>query len=423
MNSEEKKKLTLNSLLKTIGPGILYAGAAIGASHLVLSTRAGADYNFRLIWIILLINFFKYPFFEFSYRYTSATGKSMLDGYRKLGRWAIFTFLILSFCTAIVNYAAVIKITSDLAAYLFHIKLNSFITSTGLLLIILFMLLIGRYALLDKIMKGMIVILALFTIIAFIFALNLGHQTEPGFVPPVLWNTAGLTFLIVLMGWMPTPIDASIWPSLWALERQKQTNYKPSSREYSFDFHLGYVGSAVLAIFFLGLGALVMYGTGKQFSANGLIFSQQLVSLYSESIGNWSTTIIATVVLITMFSTALTVIDGYPRSLEGSLVQIFPSFNKFGRKIYILWAIFLSFTAVIIIGFFTKNMRSLLEIATVLSFLTAPVFAFINYRVVTSSFIPQKNHPKIWLKILSWAGISFLIGFSLIYLYILKSLV
>lgn len=419
MNSTEKKTPTINNLFKAIGPGILYAGAAIGASHLILSTRAGADYSFKLIWVILLINFFKYPFFEFSYRYTSATGKSMLDGYKKLGKWAIITFLILSFCTAIVNFAAVIKITSDLAAYLFHIKLNTFITSTGLLLIILLVLFIGRYALLDKLMKGMIVILAIFTIVAFIFALNRGSQIEPGFVPPILWDTAGLTFLIVLMGWMPTPIDASIWPSLWALERQKQTNYKPTPKEYSFDFHLGYVGSAVLAIFFLGLGAMVMYGTGKHFSASGLIFSQQLVSLYSESIGNWSTTIIATVVLITMFSTALTVIDGYPRSLEGSLVQIFPSFEKFGKKLYFFWAIFLSITAVIIIGFFTKNMRSLLEIATILSFLTAPVFAFINYKVVTSNFIPKESHPKSWLKILSWAGIIFLISFSLIYLYML----
>ena len=88
---------------------------------------------------------------------------------------------------------------------------------------------------------------------------------------------------------------------------------------------MGYIGSAVLALFFLGLGALVMYGTGETFSANGVVFSQQLVSLYSKSIGSWSTMFIAVIVLITMFSTALTVIDGYPRSLEGSMLELFPS--------------------------------------------------------------------------------------------------
>ncbi len=163
-----------------------------------------------------------------------------------------------------------------------------------------------------------------------------------------------------------------------------------------------------------------MYGTGKSFSNNGIVFSEQLVALYSGSIGSWSTTIIAIVVLITMFSTALTVIDGYPRSLEGSLVQLFPSLEKMSRKLYIFWTIFLSIAAVIIIGLFTKNMVALLKFATILSFLTAPVFAIINYKIVTSKFFPEELKPKKWLKLLSWAGIIFLIGFCIIYLiYIL----
>lgn len=394
MINNSEKALNIKGILKTIGPGILYAGAAIGASHLVLSTRAGANYSFTLIWVIILINLFKYPFFEFSYRYTAATGNSVLEGYRKLGKWAIITFLVLSFCTAIVNFAAVIKVTSDLAAFIFHINLDSFVTSTILLIIILAMLFIGKYALLDKVMKIMIVVLAILTVTAFFFALNRGSQVEPGFIPPYLWDTAGLTFMIMLMGWMPTPIDASVWPSVWAMARKKQTGYSPSFKEYQIDFHIGYIGSAVLAIFFLGLGALVMYGTGKHFSDNGVAFSEQLVALYSGSIGSWSTSIIAIVVLITMFSTALTVIDGYPRSLEGSIIQLFPSLEKMSRKLYIFWAIFLSIAAVIIIGIFTKDMVALLKFATVLSFLTAPVFAIINYKIVTSSSFPEELKPK-----------------------------
>ena len=186
MMNDAKRVLTLKGILKTIGPGILYAGAAIGASHLVLSTRAGANYSFTLIWVVILINLFKYPFFEFSYRYTAATGNSVLEGYRKLGKWAIITFLVLSFCTAIVNFAAVIKVTSDLAAFLFHINLSSFYTSTGLLIIILLMLFIGRYALLDKVMKVMIMVLAIVTVTAFFFALNQGPQIEPGFAQAYL---------------------------------------------------------------------------------------------------------------------------------------------------------------------------------------------------------------------------------------------
>ena len=37
------------NLWKAIGPGLIWAGAAIGVSHLVQSTRAGADYGFQFI--------------------------------------------------------------------------------------------------------------------------------------------------------------------------------------------------------------------------------------------------------------------------------------------------------------------------------------------------------------------------------------
>lgn len=70
------------SLLKKLGPGLLFAGAAIGVSHLVLSTRAGANFGFGLIWALLLVNLFKYPFFQYGPRYAMATGESLLEGYK-----------------------------------------------------------------------------------------------------------------------------------------------------------------------------------------------------------------------------------------------------------------------------------------------------------------------------------------------------
>ena len=67
-----------SSLKKTLGPGILFASTAIGVSHLVQSTQAGALFGFGLIWAIILANILKYPFFEFGSRYASATGKVLL---------------------------------------------------------------------------------------------------------------------------------------------------------------------------------------------------------------------------------------------------------------------------------------------------------------------------------------------------------
>jgi Mn2+/Fe2+ NRAMP family transporter len=223
--------LKIKNLLKTIGPGILFAGAAIGGSHLIQSTRAGANYGLDLLGLVLLINILKYPFFEFGHRYTAATGESIINGYLKLGKFSVIIFFILNVVTAVVNAAALTLITAGLSANLFG--LNYSMTSLGIVILIitLLILFLGRYALLDKIVKSLIVILAITTIITVLVAF--GIDVNPNFDNQLnqaeLWDAAGIAFLLALMGWMPAPIEASVWPSLWALEREKQTKHKPSN--------------------------------------------------------------------------------------------------------------------------------------------------------------------------------------------------
>ena len=56
---------TWKSRLGALGPGILMATAAIGGSHLVASTQAGALFGWQLFWLIVVVNVLKYPFFRF----------------------------------------------------------------------------------------------------------------------------------------------------------------------------------------------------------------------------------------------------------------------------------------------------------------------------------------------------------------------
>ena len=72
----------MKQVIQKLGPGLLFAGAAIGVSHLVQSTRSGADFGFGLLWALLLIHLVKYPFFQYGPRYASATGESLLEGWR-----------------------------------------------------------------------------------------------------------------------------------------------------------------------------------------------------------------------------------------------------------------------------------------------------------------------------------------------------
>jgi Mn2+/Fe2+ NRAMP family transporter len=107
--------------LQSFGPGLLFAGAAVGVSHLVQSTRAGADFGFGLIWALFLVHLFKYPFFQFGPRYAAATGETLLDGYRKLGKPVLAIYYLLNFATMFTIQAAVTIVTAGLASQLFGI--------------------------------------------------------------------------------------------------------------------------------------------------------------------------------------------------------------------------------------------------------------------------------------------------------------
>ncbi|MDL5055532.1 hypothetical protein QQ056_18545 [Oscillatoria laete-virens NRMC-F 0139] len=109
--------MTAKKFLSILGPGLLMAGAAIGVSHLVQSTRAGADYGLQLIIVVLLSNALKYPFFEIGHRF-AVTGSNLLEGYHRMGRGWLYLFLFLNVFTAVISLAGVTFVTGGLAANL-----------------------------------------------------------------------------------------------------------------------------------------------------------------------------------------------------------------------------------------------------------------------------------------------------------------
>ena len=114
------KTIELKWLKKTLGPGILFASTAIGVSHLVQSTRAGANYGFGLLFFIIIANLFKYPFFEFASRYANSTETSIIDGYKKLGSWVLWSYLIITLISMFFITSAVGAVTSGFLQNLFQ---------------------------------------------------------------------------------------------------------------------------------------------------------------------------------------------------------------------------------------------------------------------------------------------------------------
>ncbi len=403
-------------LFNAVGPGVMYAGAAIGVSHLVQSTRAGAGYGFTLIWAVVAVHLLKYPFFEYSHRYAAATGESLLSGYARVGRWALICFMLIAFGLSIPTAAVLTIVTAGMASQLFATNLPPVIWAVILLGLCVGVLISGGYRLLDNLMKVLMVFLACCTVVALVASISHGRMGAPDVVAPGIWNAAGISFLVALMGWMPTPVDVSVWPSLWMRERIRQTGHRPTVPEAMFDFKLGYFGSLVMAVMFLSLGAMVMFGTGQEIAGSGAGFAAQFVSMYTSALGDWSRPVIIAAAFITMFSTLITVLDGYPRVLSAGCRLAWPRSEKLGIAPY--WGVLgvMGVGAILILLFLTSVMKPLVDATTTLAFLSAPLFAYLNCRAISLSDIPAHAAPPKLLRALSWIGLAFLTGFSILFL-------
>ena len=400
--------------LQKLGPGLLFAGAAIGVSHLVQSTKAGANFGFGLLWALLLINLIKYPFFQFGPRYATATGESLLDGYKKLGKNVLKVYALLTFATMFTIQTAVTIVTAGIASSLFGAHISMEIWTIIILSICFGLLLVGKYALLDKMMKIIIIILSVSTLFA-VITVFYNSEASSNWTQILPKTDAEIIFLIAFMGWMPAPLDVSIWHSLWAIQKRKELKVF-SPKTALMDFNIGYLGTIVLGIGFLMLGGLVMFGTGKTFSNNGSEFSIQLIQMYTQNLGDWSYIIIGLAALTTMFSTTLTTLDASPRAMNKTMELILEKPIKNG---YTSWLILLIIGTIFIFIFFLSEMGTLIKIATILSFLTAPFYAIMNYILICSKHTPKPWKPSKVMHLLSILGILFLIGFNIWYLSIL----
>jgi len=309
------------------GPGLLFAGAAVGVSHLVQSTRGGAEFGLVAVLIVAVSCLIKWPAFRFGPLYTALTGDTLLDGYRRRGRWTLVIFGLMTLAICFTTLAAVTSVTAGLLINLIP-GISEPLSSlpgplgrniTGLVSVAVLggvtaALLSGGYRLLDRTMKVVMPVLALSTLAAAVIALPAlvaGGFGDPGAIA----EPDGQRMAVAMIGWMPAPIDIAVWSSIWTLARARSTGRRGSTDSILLDFDTGYLSTLVLAIAFAMLGAAVMHGRGEAFEASSVGFAGQVMDLYASQLGEWTRPIIGVAAFLTMLSTTIAVADGFPRTV------------------------------------------------------------------------------------------------------------
>ena len=413
---------------RALGPGVLLAGAAIGGSHIVWSTRAGAMHGWSLLWIVLAVNLLKYPFFRYAQRYTAATGQSLVAGYAGLGRGWLWLFALVSAPLAVVIIAGVGLLTGALVAIGLH-GLDADVLGTvlptakhvtaGILVACIALISFGRYHWLERCTKVVIAVLAVTTIIGAVVALGADAPPAPEFTQTALT----LAFVVAVMGWMPAPIDITVWSSLWMVSRGAEQGRRIQMREAMTDFNIGYVITAALVIPFLAMGALVMHGAVHPVASKGIGFCHQLLGAYQATLGSTAMVIVLIAAAATMLSTTLTCVDGYGRSLAASIQtlrrQSGESSVPGSRSLMIVVMVVVCGAAMLLFYLSVGNLLSLLKWAAVISFLTSPLFGLLNVLVMTKDpLVPDAVRPGGLMRAVSWLSLAVMVAIGLTFVIV-----
>ena len=449
-------------LLRHFGPGLILMMTGIGTSHLVTAPAAGGRFGYALLWCIPVAYIFKYYGFEMAFRFTNATGRSMLDAYTTApGKWPVWYVLITTIIQCALGQAGRLAAAAAVLFYVFSeylaLGLPSWAYGLGLGALSVGIILYGRYAAVEIATKILAGLLFVSTVGVYLF--------EPAPLGAMgrffVIETPEGSWLIIaaFLGLLPTGIDVSLQASEWGkakrvgmgrireqLERDglarrfdafgsrstdlavDVSKLPAHAQDYCrrwfriglWDFTLGHVVSFVLAVIFLLLAAVWLYPS--EVAGNAVI--GEIARIFTDSIGPGMMLIFLLGAFAATFSTAFNYFDGWPRVVAACCRNLFRStaalpgiaadqLTDVHRRtlvseynIYRLTMAYSLIAAVLIMAGLPRPVFLVL-VSSALAFFIAPVIFFLNvYYCVT--VIPKTDkafYPSAPARAFAWLSL------------------
>lgn len=390
------------------GPGIIMASSCVGGSHIIASTQAGVYYGWQLAGLIVLVNALKYPFFRLAFDYANQNDKTLLAGYAERGRGYLMLFLVFNMFATVVNVAGGTLLSAVLLGMMMGQGVPLPMLNVIIMISFVWLIFGKQYQKLDHISKFIMLALSVITLVALVMVMANPTPSAP-VSPPSPWVWSAVPFLVALMGWMPAPMELSVSSSLWIAEKNKiNPDYK---HRYRRDFNVSYAVSVVLALMFMALGAMVAIGDGEPLQ--GGKFVGEFVGMYAHAIGEWTRLPMLFVAFVCIYGTTIVAVDGYSRGNQQAvaILQNRPLDDNTQQKHLRYWTLGSLLMAGVVIGLFGGMVGKMIAFAMTLSFLFAPVFAWLNWG------LRHKCSPQpVWVNVLAYVGLLYLVAMVGLYL-------
>ena len=467
-------EMSLRGLAKHFGPGMILMMTGIGTSHLVTAPVAGGRFEYGLLWCIPVAYVFKYYGFEMAFRFTHATGRSMLDAYATAWRkWPLWYVLVTTLIQSAVGQAGRLVAAAAVVYYFAfeYLGLPFPLATYGLIIGIasVAIILIGKYAVfetLTKIFAGMLFLSTVGVYLVEPAPLSAMGRFFVFETPQGAWLT-----IMALLGLLPTGVDVSLQASEWGKAKKVgmggireqleaagtaaafdpfastkedlrvDTLALPAhTREYCrrwftiglWDFRVGHVVSFLMASVFLLLAAVWLYPS----EVEGRAVIGEIAGMFTESVGPWMMVVFLLGSFAATFSTAFNYFDGWPRVVGACCRNLFrPTAALRGIEaedltdehksrwyseynIYRLTMLYSLVTSVAIVAGVERPVFLVL-VASALAFFVAPVVYFLNLYYCLS-VIPGNDkvfYPSTFAKWFGWLSLVVLTGLSIFSLF------
>ena len=469
------------SLVRHFGPGMILMMTGIGTSHLVTAPVAGGRFGFALLWCLPIAYIFKYYGFEMAFRFTNATGRSMLDAYSTAWKkWPVWYVLITTIIQSAIGQAGRLIAAAAVLFYIFReymgvdipglgddaeLGLYGFVLGASSVAIIL----VGKYGaveLVTKIAAGILVVCS--------FGV---YAVAPAPIGEVVHffqlDTPEGSWLIIasFLGLLPTGIDVSLQASEWGKAKKTgmgrireemeaqgiaprfnsftstkrdltvDTSRLPAhAQEYCrrwfkialWDFRAGHVISFILAGIFLLLAAVWLFPSDVQ----GNAVMGEIARIFTDSVGPGMMIVFLFGAMAATYSTAFNYFDGWPRVVGACCRNLFkataalpgtsrddidPKDLKYWYSEYNIYRLSMFFsliTSVLIIAGLPRPVFLVL-VASALAYFVAPVIFFLNlYYCFT--VIPKSDktfYPSVFAKWFGWLSVAVFTGMSLVLIW------
>lgn len=400
-----------------LGPGLMLAAAAVGVSHLVQSTRAGADFGLSFVWLVILISFLKYPAFRFAVDYASLTNHSLVYAYSKLGRLPMYWLLVGFTVDMFVATSAVALVTAGLLISVFKLPFSGPHVAIAIAVLSAVILLNGKYAKAERIIKFLVLSFSVLAIIAMLLALPMLGSNDRDLFAAITPSQSLAVFIIAIAGWMPMPMTGSIFLSMWAREKKTAGGDAIDHRSAIADLRFGWVLTVVLALSFMIMGTAILFQVDRVVPASAGAFATELLSIFTLIIGQWSYPVIAAAAIAVMWSTVLALMDALPR-VTSRLVDCMTGRAEKATTKYTTLLVVQTAGVTLIMLLLLSNFGTFIDFATSAGFITAPALAYYNYRAVTSAEVASQYRPSGALIIWHWAGFAALAVFAIAFVIV-----